>query len=102
MSLLDDLVSGDGLSSIHGIIWVGLGVWALVGTLFYIPAKRKQDKRIDLPTVGYSTFLQCHKSGLKGIVLKSKKNIFLDKSNSSSAKALRKVEKTLPISSLYT
>ena len=34
MSLLDDLVSGDGLSSIHGIIWVGLGVWALVGTLF--------------------------------------------------------------------
>ena len=44
MSLLDDLVSGDGLSSIHGIIWLALGVWALVGTLFYIPAKRKQDK----------------------------------------------------------
>ena len=44
MSLLDDLVSGDGLSSIHGIIWIALGVWALIGTLFYIPAKRKQDK----------------------------------------------------------
>ena len=44
MSLLDDIVSGDGLSSLHGIIWLGLGVWALIGTLFYIPAKRKQDK----------------------------------------------------------
>ena len=54
MSLLDDLVSGDGLSSIHGIIWVGLGVWALVGTLFYIPAKRKQDKINELETVSVS------------------------------------------------
>ena len=44
MSLLEDLVSGDGLSSLHSIIWIGLGVWALIGTLFYIPAKRKQDK----------------------------------------------------------
>ena len=43
MSLLDDLVSGDGLSPIHGIIWMALGVWALIGTPFYIPAKRKQD-----------------------------------------------------------
>ena len=32
MSLLEDIVSGDGLSSLHGIIWVGLGVWALIGT----------------------------------------------------------------------
>ena len=37
MSLLEDLVSGDGLSSLHSIIWIGLGVWALIGTLFYIP-----------------------------------------------------------------
>ena len=51
MSLLDDLVSGDGLSSIHGIIWLALGVWALVGTLFYIPAKRKQDKIAELEAV---------------------------------------------------
>jgi hypothetical protein len=35
MSLLEDLVSGDGLSSLHSIIWIGLGVWALIGTLFY-------------------------------------------------------------------
>ena len=51
MGLLDDLVSGDGLSSIHGIIWLALGVWALVGTLFYIPAKRKQDKIAELEAV---------------------------------------------------
>ena len=38
MSLLEDIVSGDGLSSLHGIIWIGLGVWALIGTFFYIPA----------------------------------------------------------------
>ena len=44
MSFLDDLFSGDGLSSMHGLIWIGLGVWALIGVLFYIPAKRKQDK----------------------------------------------------------
>ena len=44
MSLLDDLVSGDGLSSTHGLIWAALGVWALVGTFFYMPAKKKQDK----------------------------------------------------------
>ena len=43
MSILDELVSGDGLSSIHSLIWIGLAVWALIGVLFYIPAKRKQD-----------------------------------------------------------
>jgi UDP-2,3-diacylglucosamine hydrolase len=48
------------------------------GVLVKFP-KRKQDKRIDLPTVGYRTFFQCHRSGLKGIVLKSKMNIFLEK-----------------------
>ena len=31
MSLLEDIVSGDGLSSMHGIIWIGVGDlgWAL-------------------------------------------------------------------------
>ena len=34
---------------------------------------------MDLPTVGLQTFKDCKKYGLKGIVLKSKRNIFLDK-----------------------
>ena len=56
MSLLEDIVSGDGLSSLHGIIWVGLGVWALIGTFFYIPAKRKQDKiTVSPPRIDAST-----------------------------------------------
>ena len=42
--------------------------------------KKKQDPRIDLPTVGLNTFKQCKKVGIRGIVLKHKKNIFLDKS----------------------
>jgi len=33
-----------------------------------------------LPTVGLKTLKQCKTAGLKGIVLKSKQNIFLDKS----------------------
>ena len=41
--------------------------------------KKKQDFRIDLPTIGLHTLKDCKKYGLKGIVLKSKKNIFLDK-----------------------
>ena len=41
--------------------------------------KKKQDLRIDLPTVGFKTFLQCKSAGLKGIVLKSNRNVFLDK-----------------------
>ena len=48
------------------------------GVLVKFP-KKKQDLRIDLPTVGLHTFRQCKKSGLKGVVLKHKKNIFLDK-----------------------
>ena len=38
-----------------------------------------QDLRVDLPTVGLKTLKQCKIAGLKGIVLKSKQNIFLDK-----------------------
>jgi DUF1009 family protein len=51
------------------------------GVLVKFP-KKKQDVRIDLPTVGFSTLKQCKKSGLKGIVLNHKKNIFLDKKKS--------------------
>ena len=50
----------------------------LKGLLIKFP-KKKQDLRLDLPTIGLSTLVQCKKSGLKGIVLRSKKNIFLDK-----------------------
>ena len=48
------------------------------GVLVKFP-KKKQDKRIDLPTVGLNTLKQCKLAGLKGIVLKHKNNIFLDK-----------------------
>ena len=48
------------------------------GVLVKFP-KKKQDTRVDLPTVGLNTFKQCKKAGLKGIVLKHKKNILLDK-----------------------
>ena len=34
MSFLDDLFSGDGMGPIHGLIWIGLGIWAIVGLLF--------------------------------------------------------------------
>jgi DUF1009 family protein len=48
------------------------------GILIKLP-KKKQDLRIDLPTIGLQTLKDCKKYGLKGIVLKSKRNIFLDK-----------------------
>ena len=48
------------------------------GILIKLP-KKKQDLRMDLPTIGLQTLRDCKKYGLKGIVLKSKKNIFLDK-----------------------
>ena len=48
------------------------------GVLVKFP-KEKQDLRIDLPTVGLKTLKQCKMAGLKGIVLKSKQNVFLDK-----------------------
>ena len=49
------------------------------GVLVKFP-KKKQDLKIDLPTAGLKTLKQCRKAGLKGLVLKNKKNIFLDKS----------------------
>ena len=51
------------------------------GVLVKFP-KKKQDLRVDLPTVGLNTLKQCKIAGLKGIVLKHKKNIFLDKKRS--------------------
>tara|TARA_Y100000590_G_C15404628_1_gene895190 strand:- start:36 stop:830 length:795 start_codon:yes stop_codon:yes gene_type:complete len=47
------------------------------GVLVKFP-KKKQDLRIDLPTIGFKTFKQSKASGLKGIVLKSKQNVFLE------------------------
>ena len=51
------------------------------GVLVKFP-KKKQDTRVDLPTIGLNTFRQCKKARIKGIVLKHKKNIFLDKKKS--------------------
>jgi UDP-2,3-diacylglucosamine hydrolase len=48
------------------------------GVLVKFP-KKKQDLRIDLPTIGLDTLKQCKRAGIDGIVLKHKKNIFLDK-----------------------
>ncbi len=47
------------------------------GVLVKFP-KKKQDLRVDLPTIGLKTLKQCKLSGLKGVVLKSKQNIFLE------------------------
>jgi UDP-2,3-diacylglucosamine hydrolase len=48
------------------------------GILIKFP-KKKQDLRADLPTVGLDTLKDCKKSNLKGLVLKSNQNIFIDK-----------------------
>ena len=48
------------------------------GVLVKFP-KKKQDLRIDLPTIGLKTLKQSKIAGLKGIVIKSKQNVFLDK-----------------------
>ena len=45
------------------------------GVLIKLP-KAKQDLRIDLPTIGLDTLIDCLKAGLKGIVLRHKQNIF--------------------------
>ena len=47
------------------------------GVLVKFP-KKKQDLRIDLPTAGLKTLTQCKSAGLKGIVLKSMQNVFLE------------------------
>ena len=48
------------------------------GVLVKFP-KRKQDLKVDLPTIGLKTFKQSKTAGLKGVVVKSKQHVFLDK-----------------------
>ena len=48
------------------------------GILIKLP-KKKQDLRMDLPTIGIQTLKDIKKHRLKGIVMKSKKNICLDR-----------------------
>jgi DUF1009 family protein len=48
------------------------------GILIKFP-KKKQDLRIDLPTIGLDTFKDCKRAELKGIVLKAKQNVILNK-----------------------
>ena len=48
------------------------------GVLVKFP-KKKQDLRVDLPTIGLKTIKQSKTAGLKGIVVKSKQHVFLDK-----------------------
>ena len=48
------------------------------GVLVKFP-KKKQDLRIDLPTIGLKTLKQSKIAGLKGIVVKKKQHVFLDK-----------------------
>ena len=48
------------------------------GVLVKFP-KKKQDLRIDLPTIGLKTLKQSKTAGLKGIVVKNKQHVFLDK-----------------------
>jgi Uncharacterized protein conserved in bacteria len=51
-----------------------------IGVLVKFP-KKNQDLKIDLPTAGLKTLIQCKNAGLKGIVLKAKQNVFLEKKN---------------------
>ena len=48
------------------------------GVLVKLP-KQKQDLRVDLPTVGLKTLVQCKAAGLRGIALKAKLNVFLER-----------------------
>ena len=48
------------------------------GVLVKFP-KKKQDLRIDLPTIGLKTIIQTKTAGLRGIVVKNKRHVFLDK-----------------------
>ena len=48
------------------------------GVLVKFP-KKKQDLRVDLPTIGLKTIKQSKAAGLKGIVIKNKHHVFLDK-----------------------
>ncbi len=49
------------------------------GVLVKFP-KKKQDLRVDLPTIGLKTLKHSKSTGLKGIVVKNKQHVFLNKS----------------------
>ncbi len=49
------------------------------GVLVKFP-KKKQDLRVDLPTIGLKTLKHSKSAGLRGIVVKNKQHVFLDKS----------------------
>ena len=49
------------------------------GVLVKFP-KKKQDLRVDLPTIGLKTIKQSKTAGLKGIVIKGNQHVILDKS----------------------
>ena len=48
------------------------------GVLVKFP-KKMQDLRVDLPTVGLKTLKQSKTAGLKGLVIKNKQHVFLDR-----------------------
>ena len=66
------------LKKAHKILKKFYNIKKQKGVLIKFP-KTNQDLRIDLPTIGIKTIEQCAKIGLKGIVLKNKYNIVLDK-----------------------
>ena len=39
------------MSTIHGLIWIGLGIWAIIGLVISLPVKRKDDKIKELEMV---------------------------------------------------
>jgi len=48
------------------------------GVLVKLP-KKGQDLKIDLPTIGLKTMIHCKSAGLRGIVLKNKQNVCLER-----------------------
>ena len=44
ISIIEDNFSAEGIEDIHFIVWIGIGILAIVGYLIYIPKKRKQER----------------------------------------------------------
>ena len=42
--IIEDNFSAEGIEDIHFIVWIGIGILAIVGYLIYIPKKRKQER----------------------------------------------------------
>ena len=53
------------------------------GIIIKFPKKKPRFKSWNLPTIGLETLKDCKKANLKGIVLRSNQNIFLDQRNIS-------------------